>query len=379
MIRNTSASVRGDSHDEIIRVSHNALTALKSTRTRAVENEYCEKLERPTSAPSTSDHVIVPANHVMPRRFTSGSRIETKGQSLLHNPSKPPPVARDLKPGFARRIVTPTRFLSRDLNVQETHPLVTSRTQLENNTQVLVSNLSHNSSLSSQTSQQCYMKPSSVTLCLERTNHLENERRLVTPPIRVQPSARENYEKKNLLVEDVEKSTSRSRCKKLEKTSTTSSKSNRTHRRLSADSDHALIEVSDGKSKPGEHAYHCPRCGKCTCPDCKGEKRDTSREPLLCEGRCLCNTDSIIDVVTCFCCVRACFYHCSNREKDEICTVKPCSCQESNRCARWSSIVALTPILPCLICYPVARGCVRLCNACDECLKPGCRCKESNR
>ena len=385
MDRNTPVPARGDSRDDIIRTSHNTLNALKSTRTRAVENDYCENLERPISAPLTCE-VMTSTNHIMPRRFTNGSRMESWAQqpSVLHNPTKPPPIARELKPGFARRVETPPSLLPREARLHETQPLMTSRTLPEVGTPHFETfKLSRYSLISSHNAQQRHIDPrSNFSKSVENTGLRDTGRGLlsVTPPVLVQPRSLKTDDKvkKELMVEIDRNSAAKWRCEKLDKP-LTSSKSNQTHRRLSADSDHALMEGFDGRLKPGEHSYPCPRCGKCMCPRCKGEKRDSSRQPLLCRGRCLCNADSVIDAVTCFCCVRACFYHCSNPETDEVCTVKPCSCQKSNRCSRWISIVALTPILPCLLCYPLARGCVRMCHACNEYLRPGCRCKESNR
>ncbi|CAK8684084.1 unnamed protein product [Clavelina lepadiformis] len=149
----------------------------------------------------------------------------------------------------------------------------------------------------------------------------------------------------------------------------------------SSNDDHDLIGPDgNANSKPGEHNYPCPRCGKCMCPRCRGETTSSSAPPRwACNNRCFYNADSCVEAATCLCCVRGCFYHCSNYEDDGSCTDKPCSCRGSNWCCRWSAIGAMSLVLPCLLCYPVARGCLNMCRACAKCIKPGCRCKESYR
>jgi len=158
------------------------------------------------------------------------------------------------------------------------------------------------------------------------------------------------------------------------------------------DDDHQIMGPGSGLElrdragiKPGDHNYPCPRCGKCMCPRCQGDDSAGVVTPRvighcwMCNHRCLCDVDSCVDVATCLCCVRACFYHCSNYDDDETFSDKPCSCKGSRCCLRWSLMGALSIFLPCLLCYPVARGCVLACRSCAACMKPGCRCKESYR
>ena len=359
-----------DSRNDFVAAHPENLSALKLNRSRAVDNDYLDKIDRPASAPF--NHVTRLTNHreVLPRTCNRlESRCHSTGSTL------PPPIARNLKPGGARRVVnTPSRppkpcNLTQPLPVHIINPSVN---HTENQFPIITLQQTNIASLLASS---LPSSPSSIE-GRERLRHQD----LNSNPVRVQPRSLATDDdkscKRSLLVELDRETTTKARCKESEKTDT---RSNRKSRRPSSDSDHALIEIVDGKTKPGEHDYPCPRCGKCMCPYCKGEKRGTPEQRLLCGNRCLCNCDSIIDVVTCFCCVRTCFYHCSNRENDEICSVKPCSCQEQDRCARWTAVVALTPLLPCLLCYPVARGCVKVCRTCNECLKPGCRCKESNR
>ena len=380
MPRTMTAPAREDSRQELIRSSTDRLFALKPTRERAIENDYCESLHRSVSDPFAYAHATKQADQVtvsaMPRRSTGGSRTETGGRPYLcHNPTKPPPIARELKPGYARRVVAPPPLLPRV-------SLTATQTMSGSAVGATIGAFSSTHTISTSSPRTLPQNPSrctSVALVTKNNTEFESETNGRRVPVREQPRSIVHSKcSKQFLVELDANSTAKSRCGKSKKLTAAGRPDCKSSRRVSVDSDHVLIEVSDGKAKPGEHAYPCPRCGKCMCPYCKGEKRNKSRK-LLCNGRFLCNTDSVVDALTCFCCVRACFYHCSNRDNDELCTVKPCSCQESNRCVRWASIVALTPLLPCLLCYPVARGCVRMCNACNEYLKPGCKCKESNR
>ena len=149
------------------------------------------------------------------------------------------------------------------------------------------------------------------------------------------------------------------------------------HTRQPTTADHAVIEFDDVKCKPGQHNYRCPRCDRCMCRYCKGQEKRPRSRTLWCGGRCECTADAIVDTATCFCLVRACFYHCSNSEEAQ--PVRPCSCGGPDCCPRWATIAALSLFLPCLLCYPLAKGCVLACKQCSRCSSPGCRCKESNR
>ncbi|XP_015360979.1 protein sprouty homolog 2-like [Marmota marmota marmota] len=141
-------------------------------------------------------------------------------------------------------------------------------------------------------------------------------------------------------------------------------------------------ELKPGDRKPlsvedlGLHAYRCEDCGQCKCKDC------TRPRPLpsnwICNKRCLCSAQNVIDYGTCVCCVQAVFYHCSDDEEDD-CSDNPCSCSPSHYCARWSAMGLMSVFLPCLWCYPPAMGCLKLCQGCyDWVNRPGCRCENSN-
>ncbi|XP_026875691.2 protein sprouty homolog 2 [Electrophorus electricus] len=131
-------------------------------------------------------------------------------------------------------------------------------------------------------------------------------------------------------------------------------------------------ENGTGGGVEGKHSHRCKRCGRCRCAEC-AEPR-----PLpscwLCARRCVCSPESAVDHATCVCCLKALFYHCSSDDEDE-CADKPFSCRQPLCCVRWGTAGALTLLLPCLLCYLPARGCLALCHACyDRAKRPGCRC-----
>nr|CAB3266541.1 protein sprouty homolog 2-like [Phallusia mammillata] len=203
-----------------------------------------------------------------------------------------------------------------------------------------------------------------------------------------------DVEKRRLVVETKDEKLTKSDERKDRSKSTNNSSLKKNPDRdqaiITGDEDHQLMGPGglDGRSapKPGDHNYPCPRCGKCTCPRCQGDIPGTTEAARLaashcwmCNHRCLCDTKACVETATCLCCVRACFYHCSNYEDDDACTDEPCSCRGPHCCLRWSALGALSVFLPCLLCYPVARGCMRACKSCADCVRPGCRCKESYR
>lgn len=121
-----------------------------------------------------------------------------------------------------------------------------------------------------------------------------------------------------------------------------------------------------------KHPNPCDHCRRCMCRDC------AEATPLpacwLCGRRCLCSAEAVVEYTTCVCCLKALLYHCSSDDEDSN-SDAPFSCRKSGRCTRWSSAIALTFVLPCLLCYGPARGCLALCQLCHECThRTGCRC-----
>ncbi|XP_032811541.2 uncharacterized protein LOC116943040 [Petromyzon marinus] len=131
----------------------------------------------------------------------------------------------------------------------------------------------------------------------------------------------------------------------------------------------------------GQHACICERCGRCKCGECVAPRALPAC--WLCEKRCLCSADALLESCTCLCCVKALFYHCSDYgdgDSSDSWADKPCAGCSQSRCGlRWASMAALSLCLPCLLCYPPARGALKLCRAgYDRLTRPGCRCESSN-
>ncbi|NXD29498.1 SPY3 protein, partial [Spelaeornis formosus] len=155
-------------------------------------------------------------------------------------------------------------------------------------------------------------------------------------------------------------------------------------------SGHALVRAqprgaarlkADGSPRKGEeasptphgHLVLCEACGRCRCPRCTAARSLPSC--WLCNQRCLCSAESLLDYGTCLCCVKGLFYHCSTDDED-TCADEPCSCGPGSCCARWAAMSVLSLLLPCLCCYFPTLGCLKLCQRGYDGLKrPGCRCQ----
>uniref|UniRef100_A0A3Q3JYW9 Sprouty homolog 4 (Drosophila) n=1 Tax=Monopterus albus TaxID=43700 RepID=A0A3Q3JYW9_MONAL len=124
-----------------------------------------------------------------------------------------------------------------------------------------------------------------------------------------------------------------------------------------------------------KHLLLCEHCGKCRCTECTLPR--TLPSCWVCNQECLCSAQNLVDTATCMCLVKGIFYHCAEDEDDEgSCADKPCSCSQTNCCARWSFMAALSLVLPCLVCYLPAIGLAKLGQKCyDNVSRPGCRCK----
>lgn len=126
-----------------------------------------------------------------------------------------------------------------------------------------------------------------------------------------------------------------------------------------------------------KHFLLCEACGKCKCKECALPR--TLPSCWVCNQECLCSAQNLVNYSTCMCLVKGVFYHCTNEDDEGSCADHPCSCSQSNRCARWSFMSALSLVLPCLLCYLPATGCVKLSQQCyDHVSRPGCRCKNTN-
>ncbi|XP_038269493.1 protein sprouty homolog 4 [Dermochelys coriacea] len=126
-----------------------------------------------------------------------------------------------------------------------------------------------------------------------------------------------------------------------------------------------------------KHFLLCEACGKCKCKECAMPR--TLPSCWVCNQECLCSAQNLVNYSTCMCLVKGVFYHCTNEDDEGSCADHPCSCSHSNCCARWSFMGALSLVLPCLLCYLPATGCVKLSQRCyDQVSRPGCRCKNTN-
>ncbi|CAG9819491.1 unnamed protein product [Phaedon cochleariae] len=117
----------------------------------------------------------------------------------------------------------------------------------------------------------------------------------------------------------------------------------------------------------------CPRCGRCRCDSCQ-QPRPLPHKWVF-GNSCLVSADSLIDYVSCLCCVKGMYYHCGDAEGGESCADDPCACAPHRRAARWGCLAALSCVLPCLWLYWPLRGCKRVAEECyARHSRTGCRC-----
>ncbi|XP_061653943.1 protein sprouty homolog 2 [Phyllopteryx taeniolatus] len=135
-----------------------------------------------------------------------------------------------------------------------------------------------------------------------------------------------------------------------------------------------LVTVpGSGESKCAGTHSKCERCSRCRCSRCRRPRALPSC--WMCGRRCVCSAQHAVEYCTCVCCVKGLFYHCSADDED-TCADKPFSCSQAHCCIRWTAMSIIAVILPCLMCYFPARGCVAVCQSCyDRATRPGCRCK----
>ncbi|XP_037552294.1 protein sprouty homolog 2 [Nematolebias whitei] len=140
-----------------------------------------------------------------------------------------------------------------------------------------------------------------------------------------------------------------------------------------------VVAVTPGSTitaNNNKHSDKCEECERCKCLECSRPR--TLPSCWMCGRRCVCSAHSAVEHWTCACCIKGLFYHCSSDDED-TCVDKPFSCSQSHCCIRWTTISLLTLVLPCLLCYLPAKGCVTLCQRCyDRATRPGCRCKNSS-
>ncbi|XP_027746955.1 protein sprouty homolog 1 [Empidonax traillii] len=113
-----------------------------------------------------------------------------------------------------------------------------------------------------------------------------------------------------------------------------------------------------------QHKFICEQCGKCKCGECTAPRALPSC--LACNRQCLCSAESMVEYGTCMCLVKGIFYHCSNDDEGDSYADNPCSCSQSHCCSRYLCMGAMSLFLPCLLCYPPAKGCLKLCRGCYD-------------
>ena len=107
----------------------------------------------------------------------------------------------------------------------------------------------------------------------------------------------------------------------------------------------------------------CSKCGRCRCLACCTPRAPPST--WLCAGKCLCSPASLVDCLSCACCVKACLYHCGGDETSRW---------------RWWACLALGALpLPCLLCYVPLTALRRLMETgYQRCTSQGCRCPSTD-
>jgi len=136
-----------------------------------------------------------------------------------------------------------------------------------------------------------------------------------------------------------------------------------------------------GLGSPGTESIICVRCGRCRCAACGTPKALPA--VWLCDNCCLCSAESVLDTVSCMCCVKAAFYHCGERldqdcDKEDSWVDSPCSCSQNKWWLRWGCLALMSLPLPCLLCYPLLRGLTKGAEQCYQtATSQGCRCPEN--
>jgi hypothetical protein len=139
--------------------------------------------------------------------------------------------------------------------------------------------------------------------------------------------------------------------------------------------------VAGPSPSPGTESIICVRCGRCRCAACGTPKALPA--VWLCDNCCLCSAESVLDTVSCMCCVKAAFYHCGERldqdsDKEDSWVDSPCSCSQNKWWLRWGCLALMSVPLPCLLCYPLLRGLTKGAEQCyQSATSQGCRCPEN--
>lgn len=135
---------------------------------------------------------------------------------------------------------------------------------------------------------------------------------------------------------------------------------------------------SDFEAPVAAESILCRNCNRCRCKACREPRR--LPEYYLCQQKCLCSTETVVDTLSGMYLVKALFYHCGkdySSEEDSF-FENPCSCGGEYIAARWGCMAAMSLVMPCLLCYLPLKGCASASQAVyAKCTSTGCRCELS--
>lgn len=118
----------------------------------------------------------------------------------------------------------------------------------------------------------------------------------------------------------------------------------------------------------------CQDCGKCKCEACCTPRKLPQK--WLFGGTCLCSSQTLVDSLSCMCCVKGLLYHCTKDRDEEVDMKNPISCHGPDSGLKWAALGLMCPFLPCLLSYPLLRGCAKLSEIVyAKCTLSGCQCQ----
>lgn len=158
---------------------------------------------------------------------------------------------------------------------------------------------------------------------------------------------------------------------------------------------------SVSSSPLSSESIFCQSCGKCKCEACCRPRKLPQK--WLCQGTFLCSKNTVVDTLSCMCCVKGLIYHCTkDMEDDELCEAsisvsdseirggaisssdpediadQPCSCQGPHVKAKWAVMAMLLPVLPCLLTYPLLGACAQCTeHVYAKVTASGCQCQKA--
>ena len=129
-----------------------------------------------------------------------------------------------------------------------------------------------------------------------------------------------------------------------------------------------------------ETSIFCQKCGKCKCEACVRPRQLPQK--WLCGGNCHLSQTTIVDALSCMCCVKGVFYHCTKDDEGfESNLTNPCSfgVNSDHLMAKVATFAAALPFIPCLMTYPLLKGCAKVTEMVyAECTTSGCQCQKNS-